>query len=143
MYCTGCGKELGEGDQYCSRCGRSTAPVQPMRRLVRPMNQKMIAGVCAGFARYFGIDTALMRLIWIVLFFVTGGIALLVYPIAWIVMPEADGTPTYKQVQDQFDKHVRRPEDDIAARIYTDEPAPAANGAAKTSSTDGNGKPAA
>ena len=101
MYCTGCGKELGEGDQYCSRCGRSTAPVQPMRRLVRPMHQKMIAGVCAGFALYFGIDTTLMRVIWIVLFFVTGGIALLVYLIAWIVMPKDYGAEPQPSVVEQ------------------------------------------
>ena len=101
MYCTGCGKELSDGDLYCSRCGRSTGPVQPPRRLVRPMNEKMIAGVCAGFARYFGIDTTIMRLIWIVLFFVTGGIALLVYPIAWIVMPKDYGPAPQSPVAQQ------------------------------------------
>ena len=99
MYCTGCGKEMGDADLFCSRCGRSTGPTRPPRRLVRPMNEKMVAGVCAGFAHYFGIDTSIMRLLWIVLVFVTGGVALLVYPIAWIVMPKDYGSTPQPVVQ--------------------------------------------
>ena len=94
MYCTGCGKELAEGDLYCSRCGRSTGPAPaPPRRLVRPMNEKMIAGVCAGFARYFNVDVTIMRLIWVALAFFTAGGWLLAYPIAWIVMPSEYNSP--------------------------------------------------
>lgn len=89
MYCTGCGKELGEGDLYCSRCGRSTGPSAPPRRLVRTMGDKKIAGVCGGFARYFGVDSTLMRLIWIAVTFFTGA-GLVAYPIAWIVTPADD-----------------------------------------------------
>ena len=113
------------------------------KTLRRSREHRMLSGVCGGIGEYFNIDPTLVRIGVVALTLFTGGTGLLAYGIAWIVMPEADGTPTYKQVQDQFDKHVRRPEDDIAARIYTDEPAPAANGTAKTGSTDGNGKPAA
>lgn len=39
-------------------------------RLVRNINNKVIAGVCSGLADYFGIDVALMRAIFLAAFFV-------------------------------------------------------------------------
>lgn len=58
-----------------------------MKRLTRPKNNKVIAGVCAGIANYFNIDPVLVRIIWLVLllFF---GIGLFAYLILWIIMPE-------------------------------------------------------
>jgi phage shock protein PspC (stress-responsive transcriptional regulator) len=57
------------------------------KRLVRSIDDRMIAGVCAGLADYFGLDAAIVRLLF-VLFFVLGGSAILIYLILWIVMPE-------------------------------------------------------
>jgi len=48
----------------------------------------MFAGVCAGFARAAGMDIALMRILWILAAFFTGGLAVLIYVGAWIVMPK-------------------------------------------------------
>lgn len=58
-----------------------------MKRLTRPKNNKVIAGVCAGIANYFNIDPVLVRIIWLVLllFF---GIGLFAYLLLWVVMPE-------------------------------------------------------
>ncbi|HOO13081.1 MAG TPA: PspC domain-containing protein, partial [Bacillota bacterium] len=47
---------------------------------------KKIAGVCGGVAEYFGIDSTLVRLGWI-LFTFAGGSGILAYIIAWIIMP--------------------------------------------------------
>ena len=113
------------------------------KTLRRSREHRMLSGVCGGLGEYFNIDPTLVRIGAVALTLFTGGTGLLAYAIAWIVMPESDGTPTYRQVQDQIDKHVRRPEDDIAARIYTDEPAPAATSTTKNGTTDGNGSPAA
>ena len=46
----------------------------------------MIAGVCAGLARYFDVDPALVRLIMVLLAF-AHGIGFLFYIVAWLVMP--------------------------------------------------------
>ena len=51
------------------------------------MSDKKIAGVCAGFARYFGMDVTLVRIIAIVLIFWPVPIGLVGYIVAWIVMP--------------------------------------------------------
>ena len=58
-----------------------------MKRLIRPKNNKVIAGVCAGIANYFNVDPVLVRIIWLVLllFF---GIGLFAYLLLWVVMPE-------------------------------------------------------
>ncbi|GAA1592525.1 hypothetical protein GCM10009678_88430 [Actinomadura kijaniata] len=61
------------------------------RKLRRTRDGKMVAGVCAGVGRYFGVDPNLVRLgLGAFTFFGGAGIAL--YAIAWLVMPE-DGAP--------------------------------------------------
>lgn len=61
--------------------------INNMKRLTRPKNNKVIAGVCAGIANYFNIDPVLVRIIWLVLllFF---GIGLFAYLLLWVVMPQ-------------------------------------------------------
>jgi phage shock protein C len=91
MFCTRCGNELSERDRFCSQCGSATSlgPPAPVssRRLTLDVEHKKIAGVCAGFARYFEVDVILVRIIWLVLAF-GAGVGLLAYPIAWILMPK-------------------------------------------------------
>ena len=56
------------------------------RRLSRSGTSKAVAGVCGGLGEYLGVDPVFIRLIWLaVLFF--GGTGLLLYLIAWIVLP--------------------------------------------------------
>ena len=56
-------------------------------QFMRSKNDKMIAGVCGGLARYFNIDPAIVRLLF-VLAVVLGGASPLIYVVLWIVMPE-------------------------------------------------------
>lgn len=57
------------------------------KRLYRSVEDRKIAGVCAGLAEYFGVDATLIRLaaVFCVIFAGTGIVA---YIIAWIIMPE-------------------------------------------------------
>lgn len=61
------------------------------KRLFRSNNQRVFGGVCGGIAEYFNVDVTLVRLIWIIvsiaLLHVGGGI--LIYIIAWIIVPKA------------------------------------------------------
>lgn len=90
MYCTACGRELNESENFCPSCGKSTAPVSPApaksKRLVRVMREKKIAGVCAGFARYLEIDVTLVRIVWLVVA-LAAGTGFIAYIVAWIAMP--------------------------------------------------------
>jgi phage shock protein PspC (stress-responsive transcriptional regulator) len=54
--------------------------------LVRPRHGRMIAGVCAGLGRRFGISPNVVRLIFI-LSCVLPGPQFLVYIVLWIMMP--------------------------------------------------------
>jgi phage shock protein PspC (stress-responsive transcriptional regulator) len=55
--------------------------------LVRPRNGRMLAGVCAAFAEYFGFDVTLVRVIWAVVSVITGGAGVLAYLVAWVLIP--------------------------------------------------------
>ena|SRR5690349_8153308 len=55
MYCTQCGTEITGEARYCSQCGyrlKPDAPPGPRERLMLDKENKKIAGVCAGIARY-------------------------------------------------------------------------------------------
>jgi phage shock protein C len=56
------------------------------KKLYRSRKEKLIAGVCAGLAEYFGVDPTWIRLIFI-LFAILGGSAVLVYLIMWVIVP--------------------------------------------------------
>jgi phage shock protein C len=63
------------------------------RGLVRPRNERVVAGVCAGLGRRLGLDPWIARLLFVLLLMVVPGSQLLVYPILWILMPSEDAVP--------------------------------------------------
>jgi phage shock protein PspC (stress-responsive transcriptional regulator) len=48
----------------------------------------MLGGVCGGIAQYFGVDPVAVRVAYAIVAVITGGAALIAYPILWVVMPE-------------------------------------------------------
>src|SRR2546423_11402386 len=97
MYCTTCGQEIREESKFCSQCGKllaaESASRAPSERLSRVRAGKKIAGVCAGFARYIGVDVTLVRLGWL-LIALTAGVGFIAYIVAWVSMPR-EGDPPY------------------------------------------------
>lgn len=61
-------------------------------RLVRTSNDRMIAGVAGGLARYFNIDPVIVRLVFVLAIF-AGGVSPLVYLVLWMVMPMDTAAP--------------------------------------------------
>ena len=55
--------------------------------LVRDRKGRMVAGVCAGVAQYFGLDVTLVRVIVAVVSVITGGAGVLAYLAAWVIIP--------------------------------------------------------
>lgn len=65
------------------------APAGPPRPpLRRSRTDRVIAGVCGGFARQYGIDPVLLRILVVVLTVFTGGAFALAYIVAWALMPD-------------------------------------------------------
>jgi phage shock protein C len=59
-------------------------------RLTRSRN-KMIAGVCAGIAEYFGWDVTLFRIVFVLASILSVAFpGILVYVVLWVVMPRPD-----------------------------------------------------
>lgn len=59
------------------------------KRLYRDPEEKVLSGVCGGLAAYFNMDPVIIRIIFVVLAFVTTGAAVLAYLILWIAVPKA------------------------------------------------------
>ena len=59
------------------------------KRLTRKVNEKKIAGVCAGVADYFGLDVAMVRLGWALSFLLAGAGGFL-YILLWFLLPESE-----------------------------------------------------
>jgi len=65
-----------------------TPPAAPARgRLERSSSDRIVAGVCGGLGAYFDVDPVIFRIAFVVLAFV-GGAAFLLYPAAWLLLPE-------------------------------------------------------
>jgi phage shock protein PspC (stress-responsive transcriptional regulator) len=56
------------------------------RKLVRPRQGRMLAGVCAGLAQRFGMSAGLVRLLFL-LSLLLPGTQVIIYLILWILMP--------------------------------------------------------
>jgi len=64
-------------------------------RVVRPRDDRKLAGVCAGLSRYFEVDVTAVRLVWVVLSIYPGAIVLgvIAYVIAWFIIPSEPLAP--------------------------------------------------
>ena len=94
MICNSCQKDIAPGSNFCYFCGARMVVTPPppvaQRYLMRSATNKRIAGVCAGFADYLGLDTALVRILWVLLTFFTGVFpGIIIYVVSWLVMPVA------------------------------------------------------
>jgi phage shock protein PspC (stress-responsive transcriptional regulator) len=69
----------------------STEPFAPplRRRLTLSESDRQLAGVCGGLAEYFGVDSTLVRLLWVIVSIFVGAIigGLIAYLVAWLIIP--------------------------------------------------------
>ncbi len=59
------------------------------RKLYRLKEDQMVEGVCAGIAAYLGVDPTIVRIIFVALLIMSGGIVAIAYLIMAVVIPEA------------------------------------------------------
>jgi phage shock protein PspC (stress-responsive transcriptional regulator) len=81
------GPVAADGEDEAAKTTDATATP---KRLYRLKQNGVLFGVCAGLAAYFGIDVVLVRLVCILLTFITGGAFAVVYVLAVIFIPEAN-----------------------------------------------------
>ena len=68
-----------------------------MNKLYRSSQNKMLAGVCAGVADYFGWNVGFVRLLWVVLALVGVGAPVLFYLILAFIMPAEGSRESYAE----------------------------------------------
>ena len=56
------------------------------RQLSRPVDDRMLAGVASGLARYLGVDVTIVRIVLAVLVFTGPGVP--IYLAGWLLIPE-------------------------------------------------------
>ena len=69
------------------------------KQLTRSQSDRMLAGICSGLAKYMDMDPTVIRLIFVLLFFVTGPGVLLAYLIMAIVIPNEPAVQAQTQQQ--------------------------------------------
>jgi len=64
----------------------SPAPM-PRRRLTRSAHDRWLGGVAGGTAEYLSADSTLIRVVFVLAALLSGGLAIVLYIAAWVVMP--------------------------------------------------------
>lgn len=65
--------------------------------LYRPLEGRVLTGVCAGLGRRFGIDPWGARVLFVLLLMVIPGSQILIYPLLWALMPGEERRPAWVQ----------------------------------------------
>jgi phage shock protein C len=60
-------------------------------RLYRSRSDRMLAGVSGGLAERYGGDPSVIRILWVIVSILSGGLAIIVYIAMAFIVPEADG----------------------------------------------------
>src|SRR5215470_10502794 len=68
----------------------TTETLREPRRLVRPHDRRWLGGVASGLGAYFDLSPTIYRIAFVVLA-LAGGTGVLLYVVAWLVIPE-DGS---------------------------------------------------
>ena len=61
-----------------------------MKRLYRSKKERILGGVCAGLGEHLDVDPTVIRLIWAVVTLLSFGTGIIIYILAWIIIPEDD-----------------------------------------------------
>ena len=69
-----------------------------MSELKRPVKNRMLAGVCACLAERMDLDPSIVRIGYVLLSLFTAGFpGLLIYIVAWIIIPEEKPSDRYNK----------------------------------------------
>lgn len=117
------GEENSAGDKerestLNNKDGNTFDTISAGKKLYRDGNNKMLGGVVAGLSAYCGIDVTLLRVIFVILFFVSVFWSFLLYLIAWAIIPLAVTTTDKLRM-----RGIEPTPENIAENIVREEPA--------------------
>ena len=89
--CSYCAEEIQDEAIKCKHCGTNlTVSEWTGKRFYRSRNDRQLAGICGGLGDYFGFDSTWIRVAWVIVTFLSAGIALLIYFVLIFVIPNED-----------------------------------------------------
>ena len=91
--CPYCAEEIRDEALKCRHCGSMLESAVLAGTWYRSRRGKMIAGVCAGLARQFGVSVTALRLAAVVLTLLGFGWGVIVYVVLWVIMPYREEAP--------------------------------------------------
>jgi len=83
------GAAPGAGAQAKADADAAPRETSGPKRLYLVREGEMIAGVCNGLAAYFGVDPTIVRLVFVLLLFLSGGLVAIAYLVLMFVVPTA------------------------------------------------------
>jgi len=84
-------KATGEQGDTGAETGFQSQATFRSERFYRDENNKLLGGVCAGLANYFGIDKLVIRILFVI-FTLGFGFGIIVYLILWVAIPSSAST---------------------------------------------------
>jgi phage shock protein PspC (stress-responsive transcriptional regulator) len=90
------GVKLPEGSEVKS----SLRDLRQQMPIKRSRHDKLVMGVCGGLAQKFGIDSNLVRLVWVALSIGSVGMGVLAYVLVGLLLPEEGSAPLANQEMD-------------------------------------------
>ena len=94
MFCSACAFPIEAEDYFCRRCGHKTDTGADVQVTVRPKLRRVeqdrrLAGVCGGVARYLDTNPRWVRAVWTGASLLPFSPGLIAYGICWAVMPSS------------------------------------------------------
>ena len=97
MFCKQCGQAIPEGASFCPQCGMAVSATaahgapfgaMPASTMMRPRDNRMIAGVCSAFARRYRWDLTATRILTVLIGIFVFPLGEIAYLCGWLLIPD-------------------------------------------------------
>ena len=112
---------LGQPEDFLSEEEETEETIR--KKLFRDPDDKYIGGVASGLGHYFTIDTAWIRILWLLLAVFSGGTFVLIYILFWILVPMAKTTADKLSMKGKpinvstIEKKIKEEFEDLSSKI--------------------------